>query len=1220
MNRPARAVVAAVSSLILAACGGEPASRGDERSSTATAELDAGACLDLVATRGIASTGGGGPLGYAKCADEDGSCSFSRPADVAYGAAGSFAYKDGVTGTITFNNATFGDPIAKTVKSGYARISGGPEGYTWCADPGGTCGFNRPVDLAYGENGSFRYKCGVTGSFTAVDSTFGDSGRGIARSVYYRNAGGPDGYTWCGDEHGTCLFSQAVDVAFGANGAFATRSGVTGPITFDIATFGDPAPNAAKAGYYRMAASRIGPAGDTWCADEKGTCSFSQPVDVAYGANGAFAYKYNVSGTIVLTNAAFGDPAFNTLKAGYYRASTGGAADWAASWIWQSLDGPSNTWLRARKKVTLSARPTRASLRIAAENKYWLYINGQLVIPDGGLDLRPDLTNTYFDTVDITPYLIAGDNVIAALVWYKGGVDGNTERMTGSGGLLFDAAITGATPARVVSDSTWKASVHPAFARTSQQTQVGNLMWVEYPVNYDARTDQGDWTALAFDDTGWPAATQKGAPPSAPWSSLVDRTIPMLKNFGPTPYLNQASLPASLTANTTFLADVGNNLQGNAYLKLNAPAGVTVTIRMNPWYQEQYITKAGVQEYMTYQWQNTSGVPWSKHSVEYAFSNVTGTVQILDLKFRPLSYDTEFVGSFTSDDARLNTLWAKSRNTSYVCMRDQFYDCPDRERGQWWGDVSEEILYSFYLYDSKASLLAKKGFRELLNTQKPDGSLYTTAPGIQNNLPDQNMAAISALGDYYLYTGDTALVTELYPKVATYIKQFVAANRNTDGLQILSASGGAWNWIDWGMNLDVQIGSANTVSNGLFVRLLENAKSLAQASGNTADVAYYQGLQDQVRLQFNRYFWNSSANAYVFGVLNGAQSAAIDDRSNAWAMLAGMADSAKLNGILNVLNTRQNASPYQERYIEEAMFLMGNDNDAINRMLTYYKPDIDSWSQTMWERVPASYNSNNHAWAASPAYLLGAFVAGVRPTAPGWARYKVMPLLGPLTSAAATVPSPHGLITVSHALSDTTYLLQLTSPSGTQAVVGIPRKHSWTSITANGVTVWSQGNFVSGVPGVSGAGTDNLYINLNVAPGTWRLVATGPSDPQGFTRCTDEGGTCTFGLPVDGAYGANGHFNIKTGLTGIVTFDNASFGDPIAGVVKSGHFKAEYVRCADEDGTCTFTRPTDVAYGAGSSFLYRTGVTGTITFNNATFGGDPIPNVPKAGFFKIAAP
>jgi hypothetical protein len=44
----------------------------------------------------------------------------------------------------------------------------------------------------------------------------------------------------------------------------------------------------------------------------------------------------------------------------------------------------------------------------------------------------------------------------------------------------------------------------------------------------------------------------------------------------------------------------------------------------------------------------------------------------------------------------------------------------------------------------------------------------------------------------------------------------------------------------------------------------------------------------------------------------------------------------------------------------------------------------------------------------------------------------------------------------------------------------------------------------------------------------------------------------------------------------------------------------------------------DVAYGANGSFNYLYGVTGTIVFNNATFG-DPIPGVAKSGFFKAAS-
>jgi len=133
---------------------------------------------------------------------------------------------------------------------------------------------------------------------------------------------GPAGYTWCAGENGAYTFGQSVDLAYGANGAFAYKTGVAaGTITFNNATFGDPISGVAKAGYYKIS-SYVGPAGYSWCANENGSASFSQTVDVAYGANGAFSYKSGLSGTIAFTNAAFGDPIPGAAKAGYYKVGS----------------------------------------------------------------------------------------------------------------------------------------------------------------------------------------------------------------------------------------------------------------------------------------------------------------------------------------------------------------------------------------------------------------------------------------------------------------------------------------------------------------------------------------------------------------------------------------------------------------------------------------------------------------------------------------------------------------------------------------------------------------------------------------------------------------------------------------------------------------------------------------------------------------------------------
>jgi uncharacterized protein (DUF608 family) len=134
-------------------------------------------------------------------------------------------------------------------------------------------------------------------------------------------------------------------------------------------------------------------------------------------------------------------------------------------------------------------------------------------------------------------------------------------------------------------------------------------------------------------------------------------------------------------------------------------------------------------------------------------------------------------------------------------------------------------------------------------TQKPDGSLYTTAPGKAYNLPDQNMAAVSMLWNYYLYTGDKALLEELYPFAKKFVQQ-CATTANNDGMLILQpdqpgvTGGNLWNWIDWGTNLDVQNGSANTVSNAIYIVLLNSMINIADILGIDSDVPYYKTIQN----------------------------------------------------------------------------------------------------------------------------------------------------------------------------------------------------------------------------------------------------------------------------------------------------------------------------------------------------------------------------------------
>lgn len=65
-----------------------------------------------------------------------------------------------------------------------------------------------------------------------------------------------------------------------------------------------------------------GPSGYTFCANENQRCNFSGTKDVAYGANGSFNYKYNISDGIDCNNSTFGDPISGVGKACYTKDSS----------------------------------------------------------------------------------------------------------------------------------------------------------------------------------------------------------------------------------------------------------------------------------------------------------------------------------------------------------------------------------------------------------------------------------------------------------------------------------------------------------------------------------------------------------------------------------------------------------------------------------------------------------------------------------------------------------------------------------------------------------------------------------------------------------------------------------------------------------------------------------------------------------------------------------
>ncbi|MBK9386959.1 MAG: DUF1553 domain-containing protein [Planctomycetes bacterium] len=77
-----------------------------------------------------------------------------------------------------------------------------------------------------------------------------------------------------------------------------------------------------------------------------------------------------------------------------------------------------------------------------------------------------------------------------------------------------------------------------------------------------------------------------------------------------------------------------------------------------------------------------------------------------------------------------------------------------------------------------------------------------------------------------------------------------------------------------------------------------------------------------------------------------------------------------------------------------------------------------------------------------------------------------------------------------------------------------------------------------------------------VSPAIAKLIANAAGGPAGYTKCADENDRFELPGTIDVAYGANGKFKYLAQQSGTLRFDNGTFGDPAPGVRKAGYLKS----------------------------------------------------------------
>ncbi len=709
--------------------------------------------------------------------------------------------------------------------------------------------------------------------------------------------------------------------------------------------------------------------------------------------------------------------------------------DWKAKWIWlKSEESSKNVWVCFNKRVDIDKVPAELIARIAAENKYWLYINGECVIREGGLKRGPSPIGCYFDEVDIANHLIEGENLISILVWYWGNEASYSSTDAGQGGLLFEAENDSIS---ILSDSSWIAVRNSAFLEDKGKLQP-NYRLPESNVYYDARKANEDWNKPGYNFSNWAKADEYAVGGEGCWGETYSRDIPQFKDFGLKDYKNSKEFEGkSFLTKKKITLNIPYNAQLTPYLEVEAKAGKKIVITTENTYtgsiHSTYVTKNGIQAFESPAWFNGENITYE----------IPSGVKIISLKYRESGYNTEFCGSFTCDNEDMNILWQKSLRTLYVTMRDNFMDCPDRERAQWWGDVTNEMMLTVYSLAPSSYNLYLKGVNTMLSYIDPETKVLQTVVPIKNDyfeLPCQQLAGVCGMWVYYKYTGDKAFIESVYRAAIDYLNLW---NISESGL--VEHRKGSWDWQDWGDKIDIA-----PLENAWYYYAMKAVKNMAEL---LEDDITAKDFEVRIKSLYTAYQTLWTGEGY-----KSQESEGYDDRGNAVAVLSGLCEKEKYSKVKEILFGTRNSSPYMEHYVLEALCCMDEFALAEKRMCERYSEMIKTDYSTLWENWTKGDGTSNHAWSGGPLVAMSKHIAGIKPITPGYGKTEIKPQYELHKHISCTVPAIIGDIKFEYELKGDKALINLEYPECTQVLLRIPQN---AVVTANGKAVIPSGTTVT---------------------------------------------------------------------------------------------------------------------------------------------------------------
>ncbi|WP_326824775.1 glycoside hydrolase family 78 protein [Streptosporangium sp. NBC_01756] len=732
-------------------------------------------------------------------------------------------------------------------------------------------------------------------------------------------------------------------------------------------------------------------------------------------------------------------------------------ADWqagAAAPPLELLGPPDGPALLLRRDFTLHGPVDRARLYVTAHGLHETEINGRVV---GDEVLAPGWTSyghrLRYRTHDVTHLLREGANAVGATLadgWYRGrlGFRGGKSDVYGERtALIAQLEITYAdgTTDIVVTDGTWQCAPGPVTAASLYEGE-----------KYDARLLPAGWSRPGFDDATWLPADALPHDPAL----LVAPTGPQVRRVE-----TLDSVETIIGPDGETILDFGQNISGRLRIRVQGPAGHTVTLRHaevleNGALGVRPLRTALALDTYTLRGDCTAEVwepRFTVHGFRYAqIDGWPGELDLAAVQAVVCHTDMRRTGDFTCSDPLLtrlhdNVVWSMRGN-----FVDIPTDCPQRdERLGWTGDIQVFGPAAAFLYDCAGML--SSWLQDLAAEQRQYGTVPLYVPWVDLG-PFTNDEPTAVWGDaavvlpwtLYRRTGDLDVLRRQYPSMTAWVDQIAELVGESflwdEGFQL-------GDWLDPTAPPDRPFDAQTDPGLVATAYLAYSARLLAETAallGHAEDERRYQELAGRVRAAFDAAYVSlegkvagDSQTGYAlalrFGLIDGAER-----RAHAGERLVEL---VRANG--HRIGTGFVGTPL----ICDALAEAGACDDAYRLLL---QTECPSWlyavtmgATTVWERWdsmlpdgtinPGEMTSFNHYALGAVADWMHRTLAGLAPAAPGYRRMLVRPRPGGgLTHARATHVTPYGRAEVSWERSGGRLTLHVLVPPSTTATVHLP--------------------------------------------------------------------------------------------------------------------------------------------------------------------------------------